>query len=117
MFFIQSKDNNFETLVASVQEQLRKVNYENFVLMKDSCVYADQTSSGFIPVTEMRNIVKSFKLPIQEYLLQALLEFTKSDGEGNIDYVQFIQLVNWRDHPGMFLSSLIMALCRVAKCT
>lgn len=95
----QSQEDDFTTLVASVQEQLRKVNYENFSLMNDACIYVDQTKTGFIPIGELKNISKSFKLPIQDHLLEQLLYHTKSNGDGHVDYQHFISFLNWRDQP------------------
>lgn len=99
-FPFQSQEDDFTTLVASVQEQLRKVNYENFSLMNDACIYVDQTKTGFIPIGELKNISKSFKLPIQDHLLEKLLYHTKSNGDGHVDYQHFISFLNWRDQPG-----------------
>uniref|UniRef100_A0A7M5VAV7 EF-hand domain-containing family member C2 n=1 Tax=Clytia hemisphaerica TaxID=252671 RepID=A0A7M5VAV7_9CNID len=93
------RDEDFETLVASVQEQLRKVNYENFSLMNDACIYVDERKTGFIPLGELKNISKSFKLPIQDHLLEKLLYHTKSNGDGHLDYQHFISFLNWRDQP------------------
>ena len=98
-FPFQSQEDDFTTLVASVQEQLRKVNYENFSLMNDACIYVDQTKTGFIPIGELKNISKSFKLPIQDHLLEKLLYHTKSNGDGHVDYQHFISFLNWRVHP------------------
>ena len=87
-------------LIATVQEQLRKVNYENFSLMNDSCVYQDEQRSGFIPTNELHNIAKSFKLPVKDHLLQALLQRANTNEDGHTDYRQFIGFLNWRDMPG-----------------
>lgn len=66
-------------------------------------MYADVNKIGFIPMTELRKIVKSFKIPIEEKLLQQLFQNTESNGDGDLAYNQFITFLNWRDHPGMCL--------------
>jgi len=95
----KSNEDNSLTLAATVQEQLRKVNYENFSLMHQACVYQDKDSTGFIPMSELRNIAKSFKLPVQDRILQALIQISNTSDEGHTDYDQFIRFLNWRDHP------------------
>lgn len=87
-------------MVATVQEQLRKVNYENFSLMNDACVYQDTKGTGFIPPIELHNISKSFKLPVKDHLLRSLLQKVNTNEDGHLHYRQFIEFINWRDAPG-----------------
>ena len=68
--------------------------------MNDACVYQDKQKSGFITTAELHNISKSFKLPIKDHLLQALLKRANTNAEGHPDYRQFIGFLNWRDMPG-----------------
>lgn len=98
--FGSREDNteNVETIIATVQEGLRKVNYENFSLMSDACIYQDQHKTGFISLGKLQNIVKTFKLPINDSLLQALLLHVNTK-DGDVDYSQFLRFLNWRDNP------------------
>ena len=75
--------------------------------MSNACIYADQSKNGFIPMSELRNIVKSFKLPIQDHLLQKLIQSTKTNDCGDLAYEEFIRYLNWRDHP----SKIIVVSC------
>lgn len=68
--------------------------------MNDACVYADQNKTGYISMAELRKIAKSFKMPIQDYLLQRLLQNSKRNDDGDLAYDQFIGFLNWRDNPG-----------------
>jgi len=95
----QHDDANQQMIIAAVQETLRKVNYENFSLMNDACVYHDQERTGFIPAKELRNIGRSFKLPIKDELLTGLLNGLTTNDQGHVDYRQFIEFLNWRDTP------------------
>ena len=79
---------------------MRKVNYENFSHIGDACTYQDQSNSGHISLKQLRNIAKSDSLPIKDHLLQELLNHLNTDAEGNVDYKQFIDFLNWRDKPG-----------------
>lgn len=95
----QANENNLIVLIAAVQEQLRKVNYETFSLMHDACVYQDEERTGLISTSELRNICKSFKLPVQDQLLQSLIQKVNTNEDGCTDYRQFINFLNWRDMP------------------
>merc|ERR1712025_328167 len=61
--------------------------------------YQDQQQTGFISTAQLRNIAKTFKVPIQDQLLQALLQRVKTNETGNVDYREFIGFLNWRDKP------------------
>jgi len=95
----ESNEEDLETLTATVQEQLRKVNYENFSLMSDACEYQDQQKTGFIPLAGLQNIVKTFKVPVKDRLLQVLLQHVNVNEKGDVDYNQFLRFLNWRDIP------------------
>jgi len=95
----QSNSDNVDALVATVQDQLRKVNYENFSLMHDACVYQDVHRIGFIPLKELENIFKSFKLPVKDHLLKSLLNQIHTNEHKCLDYREFISFLNWRDNP------------------
>ena len=42
MFELQQEEDDIEVLVATLQEELRKVNYESFSAMMDACIYQDE---------------------------------------------------------------------------
>ena len=87
-------------LIVCIQEQLRKVNYESFSLMHDACSFQDANNTGRISPVELRNICKSFKLPVKDHVLQQLLQKVVSDIDGQVDYWKFIEFLNWRNFSG-----------------
>lgn len=79
------------------QEQLRKKNFEDFTRLKDSCAFEDVNKSGKIPADLLNTTCRAFKLPLNQNILHRLFDL-HIDGEGCIDYNEFINRLNWRDH-------------------
>eukprot|EP00794_Sanderia_malayensis_P011387 gene11387-12573_t len=96
-----TQQDDIEVLVATVQEELRKVNYESFSVMMDACVYQDEIGSGFIPMKDLWNITKSFNVPIKNHLLELVIANTDKNEADEVNYKQFINFLNWRDYPVM----------------
>ncbi|KXJ13080.1 EF-hand domain-containing family member C2 [Exaiptasia diaphana] len=92
-------DDNMTMVIASVQEQLRKANFEDFTAMKEACQYEDIQSSGYLPAKDIHNLCMRFKVPAKQELLDNVLSGTSTNQEGLTDYNQFLQLINWRDSP------------------
>jgi len=93
------EQDGIELLVATLQDELRKVNFENFSSLMDACVYQDENGSGFIHIQNLWNITKSFKVPVKDHLIQSVLTRTERNSEDEVNYKQFIEYLNWRDHP------------------
>ncbi|NWS69140.1 EFHC2 protein, partial [Crotophaga sulcirostris] len=64
---------NLNFLLGVVQEQLRKKNFENFEQLSAVFIYNDREKCGVLPRETCRTICKSFKLPVDNDDLQALL--------------------------------------------
>lgn len=92
-------EDDLHMIVASVQEQLRKANFENFSVMLDNCAYQDTRKSGFIEGKELHNLCKSFNVPAKQELLDEILMRIERNERSDVNYRQFIQLLNWRDSP------------------
>ena len=41
LYFLKAEEDNFNSMIASIQEQLRKANYENFSSIYDACRHQD----------------------------------------------------------------------------
>ena len=77
-------------------------------LMKSSIPNADSrllvfpVRTGYIPYKEMRNVCRRFNVPVKREMLEELLQKANRNGQDEVDYAQFLNLLNWRDCPGMF---------------
>ena len=54
---------------------------------------------------ELHNVVRSFNIPAKQELLDGILMRMQRNGNGQVDYKQYIDAINWRDHPGTFTVS------------
>jgi hypothetical protein len=53
---------------------------------------------------ELHNVVRSFNIPAKQELLDGVLMRMQRNSNGQVDYKQYIDAINWRDHPGGFQS-------------
>ena len=49
---------------------------------------------------ELHNVIRSFNIPAKQELLDAVLMRMQRNTNGQVDYKQYIDAINWRDHPG-----------------
>ncbi|XP_073214994.1 EF-hand domain-containing family member C2 isoform X3 [Lepidochelys kempii] len=97
-----SVQNEFEMdinfLLAVAQEQLKKNSFEYFGQLSATFVYNDREKCGLLPHEKCRTICKSFRLPLADDLLHALLTMFE-DGKEQVDYKKFVNGLNWRENP------------------
>ncbi|KAJ8030955.1 EF-hand domain-containing family member C2 [Holothuria leucospilota] len=100
-YYSNTQDNklDLQTLVAIVQDQLKKANFENFVNLADGLAHRDTDNSGFLNVEHVRSTCNAFRVPLPTDLLRTLLDKMEKNEEGCINYNQFVAYLNWRDFP------------------
>ncbi|XP_054244088.1 EF-hand domain-containing family member C2 [Indicator indicator] len=84
-------------LLAMAQEQLKKNNFENFGQMSAVLMYNDREKCGVLPREVCRTVCKSFKLPLADDDLQALLTMFEDDHK-QVEYKKFVDGLNWREN-------------------
>ncbi|NXE23151.1 EFHC2 protein, partial [Ardeotis kori] len=82
-------------LLAVAQEQLKKNGFENFEQLSAVLIYNDREKCGVLPREKCRTICKSFKLPLADDNLQALLT-TFEDDHKQVEYKKFVDGLNWK---------------------
>ncbi|XP_075583157.1 EF-hand domain-containing family member C2 [Pelecanus crispus] len=82
-------------LLAVAQEQLKKNGFENFEQLSAVLIYNDREKCGVLPHEMCRTICKSFKLPVADDDLQALLTMFEDDRK-QVEYKKFVDGLNWR---------------------
>ncbi|XP_065533163.1 EF-hand domain-containing family member C2 isoform X2 [Lathamus discolor] len=85
-------------LLAVAQEQLKKNRFENFEQLTAVLQYNDCEKCGVLPHKVCRTICKSFKLPLADDDLQALLTIFEDDNK-QVEYEKFVDGLNWRENP------------------
>ncbi len=56
-----------------------------------------QTGTGKINLQSLRDVCLEFNLPAQPELLEQLLDYCDVDRDGQIDYMEFANFLNWRE--------------------
>ncbi|XP_001624761.2 EF-hand domain-containing family member C2 [Nematostella vectensis] len=100
-YFADAKavDDDLQMVIAAVQEQLRKANFEDFIAMKEACQYEDMHGTGFLEAKDIHNLCRRFNIPAKSELLDEILARAERNAEGLVNYEQFLRLLNWRDSP------------------
>ncbi|XP_030315196.1 EF-hand domain-containing family member C2 [Calypte anna] len=85
-------------LLALAQEKLKKNSFENFEQLSAVLVYNDREKCGVLPQETCRTICKSFRMPLDNDDLQALLTMFE-DEQKQVKYDKFVDGLNWRKNP------------------
>eukprot|EP00075_Anas_platyrhynchos_P015529 XP_027304782.1 EF-hand domain-containing family member C2 isoform X1 [Anas platyrhynchos] len=90
-------ETDLHLLLAVAQEQLKKNSFENFGQLSAVFVYNDREKCGVLPYQMCRTICKSFKLPLADDLLEAVLTVFEDDNK-QVEYKKFLDGLNWREN-------------------
>ena len=82
--------------VAAIRDHLKKSNYHNFDDLSSAFTSYDVNKSGKIEADDLMKVCKSFHLPVDDYLLNNLIAYCDSTGDGTIDYLDFCNFLNWK---------------------
>ncbi|XP_040441200.1 EF-hand domain-containing family member C2 [Falco naumanni] len=88
---------DLQFLLAVAQERLKKNSFENFEQLSAVLVYNDREKCGVLPHEMCRTVCKSFKLPLADDDLQALLTMFE-DEHKQVEYKKFVDGLNWREN-------------------
>jgi len=84
-------------VLAAVRHHLKKANYHNFHDLRAAFQYYDKDKSGKISLAELREVCIQFNLPVEPELLESMLAYCDVDGDGQINYEEFSNFLNWKD--------------------
>lgn len=95
----KEKSYDFQSIAAVAQDHLRKNNFEIFQKLKEVLCASDcyDGSNQSLPLNETRCVLKGFKLPLPDYLLDMLLQYVRND-KGDIDLNNLLSTLNWREN-------------------
>eukprot|EP00118_Oscarella_pearsei_P004229 m.17710 g.17710 ORF g.17710 m.17710 type:complete len:550 (+) comp27541_c0_seq1:45-1694(+) len=92
--FLRGKDRERGAL-AAVRHHLKQANFTGFVNLESAFQHYDSDGSGKIDSDELREVCFQFNLPIDDDILRLLMEWCDADGDGQIDYEEFVNFLNW----------------------
>ncbi|XP_031556686.1 EF-hand domain-containing family member B-like [Actinia tenebrosa] len=84
-------------VIAAIRQHLKKANYHNFESLQAAFEHYDKDKSGKISLEELAKICTEFNLPVEDELLKSLLTYCDADQDGQINYTEFANFLNWKD--------------------
>jgi len=94
--FLLGKDRQ-RGVLAAIRHHLKKANYHNFSSLREAFSHYDKNKSNSIGINEMRRVCFEFNLPIDDDTLRALMAMTCEKDQTKIKYIEFVNLLNWKD--------------------
>lgn len=94
--YLRGKDRP-RGLIAAMRQHLKKANYHNFDDLMAAFRHYDKNNEGTISMSDLREQCLQFNLPIEHALLEQMMQYCDANGDGRIDYIEFVNFLNWKD--------------------
>jgi len=94
--YLRGKDRQ-RGVIAAIRQHLKKANYHNFQDLLTAFRHFDKDGSGKIDMNELRQACVQFHLPVEPELLCQLMDTCDTDRDGQINYLEFSNFLNWKD--------------------
>ncbi|XP_050794385.1 EF-hand domain-containing family member B isoform X1 [Gopherus flavomarginatus] len=94
--FLRGKDRE-RAVFTAIRQNLKKANYHNFGTLLEAFRHYDKNGDGKIDKEELRKSCFQLNLNLDEELLDALFDYCDLDKDGLIDYLEFVNFLNWKD--------------------
>ncbi|XP_044534823.1 EF-hand domain-containing family member B [Gracilinanus agilis] len=91
----RGKDREWSVL-QTVRQQLKKVNYHNFDSLLLAFRHFDRNGDGFIDKLEFQRACFQVNLQLDQILLDELFDYCDLDKDGRINYLEFANFLNWK---------------------
>jgi hypothetical protein len=95
--YLRGRDHE-RGVVAAIRQHLKKANYHYFDGLHTAFKFYDKDSSGKIDENELREVCFQYNLPVDNDMLRLLIEWCDVDQDGQIDYTEFANFLNWKHH-------------------
>jgi len=93
MQIIDANQNGLIDCTEFIVAYLQSYNYLQESHLRSAFAYFDQDNSGQISAEELRLCLQSDDFTLTEEQIQQLLEGVDTDGDGQIDYLEFINMM------------------------
>jgi Ca2+-binding EF-hand superfamily protein len=93
MQIIDANQNGLIDYTEFIAACLQSYNYLQESHLRSAFAYFDQDNSGQISAEELRLCLQSDDFTLTEEQIQQLLEGVDTDGDGQIDYLEFINMM------------------------
>ncbi|XP_066571800.1 EF-hand domain-containing family member B [Amia ocellicauda] len=84
-------------LLTAVRQHLKKANFHNFTSLLEAFRHYDKNGKGVIDKTDLHDVCTQFNLDLNPQLLETLIEFCDVNKDGQINFLEFYDFLNWKD--------------------
>ncbi|XP_064022988.1 EF-hand domain-containing family member B [Pogoniulus pusillus] len=84
-------------VLAAVRQSLKKDNYERFDMLLEAFRHYDKNGSGMIDKNNLLKCCFQLNVNLDHELLDSLFDCCDLDKDGLINYLDFINYLNWKD--------------------
>ncbi|NXL62230.1 EFHB protein, partial [Chordeiles acutipennis] len=84
-------------VLAAVRQSLKKANYENFDTLLEAFRHYDKNGDGMIDKADLQKSCFQLNLNLDDELLDSLFDYCDLDKDGLINYLEFVNFLNWKD--------------------
>uniref|UniRef100_UPI00398EBD57 EF-hand domain-containing family member B isoform X2 n=1 Tax=Pristiophorus japonicus TaxID=55135 RepID=UPI00398EBD57 len=94
--FLRGNDRE-KGIFTTVRQHLKKVNFHNFKSLLEAFRHYDKNGDGKIDKKELRDVCIQFNLNLEPKLIDELIEYCDTEGDGTINFLEFANFLNWKD--------------------
>ncbi|XP_058513174.1 EF-hand domain-containing family member B [Ochotona princeps] len=94
--YLRGKDRQ-RALIAAVRHHLKKFNCQHFDTLLAAFRHYDKKGDGVIDKVELEEACEQASLHLDQKLLDQLFDYCDVDKDGQINYLEFANFLNWKD--------------------
>ncbi|XP_077158740.1 EF-hand domain-containing family member B isoform X2 [Paroedura picta] len=94
--YLRGKDRE-RAVFTAIRQNLKKANYHNFETLLEAFRHYDKDGDGKISKDDLKKACFQLNLDLDTELLDALFDYCDLDNDGFIDYLEFVNFLNWKD--------------------
>ncbi|XP_054846788.1 EF-hand domain-containing family member B [Eublepharis macularius] len=94
--YLRGKDRE-RAVFTAIRQNLKKANYHNFGTLLEAFRHYDKDGDGKISKDDLNKACFQLNIDLDAELLDALFDFCDLDKDGFIDYLEFVNFLNWKD--------------------
>ncbi|KAL8165396.1 UNVERIFIED_CONTAM: hypothetical protein K2H54_042273 [Gekko kuhli] len=112
--YLRGKDRE-RAVFTAIRQNLKKANYHNFETLLEAFRHYDKDGDGKISKDDLNKACFQLNIDLDAELLDALFDFCDLDKDGFIDYLEFVNFLNWKDKMslGEYEKNVITKECAV----
>ncbi|XP_039204793.1 EF-hand domain-containing family member B isoform X1 [Crotalus tigris] len=94
--YLKTKDRE-RAVFAAIRQNLKKANYHNFDTLLHAFRHYDKDGDRKISREDLKKACCQLNLDLDDELLDSLFNYCDLDKDGFIDYLEFVNFLNWKD--------------------